>query len=160
MNIESFGGSIAMKYLSLSNQQCHARPTNFDLNFNENSNIDSNINYSVSVDQFGGNCNTIDDTYARICVPNKVKDNSVKVFDLMSEVNETEILLQHESCECTCRLNESGWNSKQKWFHDDGWCECKELDDWSSCKDDYIWNPSKYDYKCNKACKICEYLGI
>ena len=38
--------------------------------------------------------------------------------------------------------------------------ECKELDDWSSCKNDYMWNPSKCDYKCNKACKIFEFLDI
>ena len=43
-----------------------------------------------------------------------MKNNNVKVFDLMSEVNEREFLLQRESCECTCRLNENGWNSKQK----------------------------------------------
>ena len=120
MYIGSFGGLIAMKCLSMSNQLCHARPTNFDIKFNENSNINSNINYSVSVDQCGGSSNAIYDTYARICVPNKVKNNNVKVFDLMSEVNETEFLLQHESCECTCRLNENGWNSKQKQYHGDG----------------------------------------
>ena len=38
--------------------------------------------------------------------------------------------------------------------------ECKELDDWSSCKNDYMWNPSRCDYKCNKACKIFEFLDI
>ena len=56
----------------------------------------------------------------------------------MSGVNETKFLVWHESCECKCRLNESLCNSKQKWNHDECWCECKELDDWSSCKDDYL----------------------
>ena len=32
----------------------------------------------------------------------------------MSEVNETRFLIQHESCECKCRLNESIYNSKKK----------------------------------------------
>ena len=32
----------------------------------------------------------------------------------MSEVNETRFLIQHESCECKCRLNESVYNSKKK----------------------------------------------
>ena len=50
MYLGSFGGLIAMKCLSMSNQLCHARPTNFDIKFNKNSNINSNINYSVSVD--------------------------------------------------------------------------------------------------------------
>ena len=50
MYIGSFGGLIAMKCFPMSNQPCHARPTNFDIKFNESSNINSNINYSVSVD--------------------------------------------------------------------------------------------------------------
>ena len=50
--------------------------------------------------------------------------------------------------------------SKQKWNHDECWCECKELDDWSSCKDDYMGNPSKRNCECNKACSIHEYLDI
>ena len=31
-------------------------------------------------------------------------------------------------------LNESVCNSKQKWNHDECWCECKELDDWGFVK--------------------------
>ena len=29
--------------------------------------------------------------------------------------NETGFLVQHESCECKCRLNKNICNSKQKW---------------------------------------------
>ena len=47
----------------------------------------------------------------------------------MSGVNETRFLVQHESCNCKCELNESVCNSKQKWNHNKRWCECKELDD-------------------------------
>ena len=46
----------------------------------------------------------------------------------MSEVNETRFLVQHQSCECKCRLNESVCNSKQKLKHDECWFECKEFD--------------------------------
>ena len=46
----------------------------------------------------------------------------------MSSVNETRFLVQHESCEWKCRLNESLCKSKQKWNHDECQCECKELD--------------------------------
>ena len=38
---------------------------------------------------------------------------SVKVFNLMLEVNEKRLSIQHKSCECKCRLNEDS-NSKQK----------------------------------------------
>ena len=46
----------------------------------------------------------------------KTKNRNVKVFNLMSGVNETRILVHHVSCEC-------------KWNHDECRCECKELDD-------------------------------
>ena len=45
----------------------------------------------------------------------------VKVFNLMSRVNETKFLVPHESCKC--RLFESACNLRQKWNHDK--FECK-----------------------------------
>ena len=36
-----------------------------------------------------GSCNNINDPYAKICVPDVVKDLNVKVFNLMSRTNET-----------------------------------------------------------------------
>ena len=57
----------------------------------------------------------------------------------MSGVNKTKFLVQHESQEYKCGLNETVCNSKQKWNHDECWCECKELDDSSSCKYHYMW---------------------
>ena len=63
---------------------------------------------------------------------------NVKIFNLISRVNEKRFLVQHEFCESKCRLNESVCNSKQKWNYDECWCECKELDDWGSCKKGYL----------------------
>ena len=37
-------------------------------------------------------------------------------------------------------------------------CECKELDDLGFCDKDCMWNPSTCNCKCNKACKVDEYL--
>ena len=72
----------------------------------------------------GGSCNTIDNPHARVCVLNKVKNINVKVFYLMSGVKETRFLVQNQSCECRCGLNESVCNSKQKKNHDECRCEC------------------------------------
>ena len=136
--------------VSLNNQPCKARPTIINMN------TDKNLFYpfTVSVNRCRGSCNTVDNPYARVCVPNKVKNINVKVFNLMSGVNETRFLVQYESYECKCGLNESVRNSKQKWNHDECRCDWKELDDWSSCVKDYMWNPSKCDCECNKECKI------
>ena len=54
---------------------------------------------------------------------------NVKVFDLMSRVNETSFFFLHESCECKCRSNESTCNWKQKLNDNECWCQCNELDD-------------------------------
>ena len=41
------------------------------------------------------NCDTIDDPYDRVCVPDKEKHLNVKVFLLVWRVNDTKYLVQH-----------------------------------------------------------------
>ena len=101
----------------------------------------------------GRSYDSIDDPYAQYCVPNKVKNINSKVFNLISEANETRFLVHHESCECKCRLNENVCNSKQKWNDDKCRCECNKVDDWGFCKKDCIWNTSAHDCDYNKAKK-------
>ena len=72
-------------------------------------------------------CNTIDDTYARVCFPYKVKRMNVKIFNLVPRVNETRFLIQHESCESKCRLNEIACNSKPTQSYDKCRCQCHKL---------------------------------
>ena len=83
---------------------------------------------------------------------------NVEVYGLLSGVKETRFLIQHNWYEYKCALNESLFNSKQKQNYDNCRFDCKELEDWSSYKDGYMWNSSTYDSKCNKTCKIDEYL--
>ena len=51
---------------------------------------------------------------------------NLKVFNLMSGVNERRFLVQHKSGKRKCKLNEGVFNSKQKLDHDECRCECKE----------------------------------
>ena len=78
------------------NQECKLRP--------EIINIDSSnpISYpfSVKINRCNGNCNNINDRYARICVSDVVKNLDVKVFNLMSKTNETGHIKWHETCKC------------------------------------------------------------
>ena len=76
----------------------------------------------------------------------------------MSRVNDRRSLVQHESCECKCRLNEIAFNSKQKWNLNECRCAYKELDDCGFCQNDYMRNPNTCDCECIKACEIDEYL--
>ena len=66
--------------------------------------------FTVAVNKCGGNSNTIDDPYARVGFPKKIKNINVKLFNLLSGVNDTRFLVQHELCECKSELNESLWN--------------------------------------------------
>ena len=69
----------------MNNQACKIRPEIINVNSNEL------VFYlcSIIASKCSGNCNNINDQYAKICVPDVVKDLNVKVFNLMSRTNET-----------------------------------------------------------------------
>ena len=69
----------------------------------------------MTINRCSGNCNNINDPYARICVPDTVKYLSFKVFNLMSKINETRSIKWHETCKCICRLDKIICNNKQNW---------------------------------------------
>ena len=80
------------------NQECKVRPKIISIN----SNNPMFYPFSIRVNKCNGNCNNINDPYARICVPDIVKNLNVKVFNLMSRTNETREIKWHESCKCIC----------------------------------------------------------
>ena len=92
----------ALKCILIKNQQCKVRPKIVDVC----SNNPIFYPFSVKVNRCSGNCNSINDLYARICVPDIVKNINEKVFNLMSLTNETRSIKWHETCKCICRLNE------------------------------------------------------
>ena len=69
------------------------------------------------------NCNNINDPYAKICVPDTVKDLNFKVFNLISRTNETRYKKWHKTCKWICRLDKIIYNSKQRWNKDKCRCE-------------------------------------
>ena len=79
-------------YVSLNNWPCQARPTLANIKSNQ----PFYYPFPASIKKFVGRCNTIEDPYAGVCAPNKVKTVNVKVFKLMLGVNETTFLVQHE----------------------------------------------------------------
>ena len=77
--------TTSLSCISMSNQACKARPE--IININSNNPIFYHFNIKTS--KCSGSCNNINDPYAKICVPDIVKDLNVKVFNLMSRTNET-----------------------------------------------------------------------
>ena len=68
--------------------------------------------YSTTVFNRNGSCNNINDLYAKLCVPDVIKNINIKLFNLMSKTNETRHLNWHETCKCKCRLDASICNYK------------------------------------------------
>ena len=74
-----------LECISMKNQECKVRPEIV----NVNSNNPIFYPFSIKANKCNGNCNNINDPYARTCVPDTVKDLNVKVFNLMTLTNET-----------------------------------------------------------------------
>ena len=83
----NFGGSLATKCVSLSNQTCVARPTLINLN--------KYYPFNVTPDKCNRSFNDVDDLYTNICVPSKTKDVNVKVFNLITKIHESKTLVKH-----------------------------------------------------------------
>ena len=113
----------------MKNQEWKVGPEIVDIN----SNNPIFYPFSIKVNKCNGNCNNINDPYAKICVPDIVKILNVKVSNLVSRNNETRHVKWHETCKCICRLDKIICNSKQRWNKDKCRCECKELIDKGVC---------------------------
>ena len=138
----------------MNNQEFKITPEIININSNET----LFYPYSVKINKCSGSCNNINDPYAKLCVPDIIKNINIKVFNLMSRTNETKYIKWHKTCKCICRLDKIVCNSKQRWNKDKCRCECKELIDKGVCDKGYIWNPSNCECECDKSCDVGEYL--
>ena len=117
-----FYGSLSslntLESISMNNQKYKVRP--------EIVNVDSNESLfyplSIKTSKCSGSCNNINDPYAKLCVPDIVKNINIKVFNLMSRTKETKHMKWHETCKCKCRLDARVCNNKQRWNEDKCLC--------------------------------------
>ena len=93
--------------------------------------------YKIRVDRCIGSCNNLTNLYSRVCLPDIVKNTSVKVFDLISQQNEPTEIIFHKSCKCDCLLNKTVCNDKQKWNKDEYKCECLKIE---NCDNNSFWS--------------------
>ena len=87
--ITIFGCSVlcekSLKCVSINNQERKIRSEIVNVNSNE----PLLYPYSIKINKCRGSCNSINDPYDKICVPDVVKNMNVKVFNLMSRTNDT-----------------------------------------------------------------------
>ena len=91
----------ALDCISMKNRERKVRPEIIDIK----SNNPMFYPFSVKINRYSGNCNNINDPYAKIYVPDTVKNFNVKAFNLMSRTNETRHIKWNKSCKYICRLN-------------------------------------------------------
>ena len=100
-----------LECVSINNQECKVRP---DI-VNVNSNDPVFYPFNIKTSKCSGSCNNINDPYAKLCVPDVVKNINIKVFNLISRTNETRHVKWHETFKCKCRIDAIVCNSKQRW---------------------------------------------
>ena len=66
------------------------------INVNSDSNTPIFYPFSIKTNKCSGNCNDINNPYAKICVSDVIRDLNVHVFNLMSRTNETRFIKWHE----------------------------------------------------------------
>ena len=86
--------AILLSCISMKNQECKVRPEII----NVNSSNPIFYPFSIKTNKCSGNCNNINNPYAKFCVSDVIKNLNVKVFNLMSRINETRFIEWHEKC--------------------------------------------------------------
>ena len=76
--LSNFTNVIPLSCIPMKNQECKVRPEIINVNSNEPVFCPFNIKTS----KCRGSCNNINDPYAKICVPDVIKDLNVQVFNL------------------------------------------------------------------------------
>ena len=138
----------------MNNQECKTRPQVVNVNGDE----PVFLPFSTETSKCSSSCNNINYPYAKICVPDIIKNLNVKVFNLMSRTNETRFIELHETCKCECKYVKNICSNKQRWNKNKCRCECKELIDKGVCDKGFFWNASNCECECDKACETGEYL--
>ena len=110
-NLSSLTNANLLSCISMNNQGCKTRPQ--VINFNGDEPV--LLSFIIETSKCCGGCNNINYPYAKICVPDVVKNLNVKAFNLMSRTNGTRFLEWHETCKCKCKSGANVCNNKQRW---------------------------------------------
>ena len=86
--LSNFTNATPLNCISMKNQECKTRPQVININ----SNNPIFYPFSIKINKCSGNCNNINNPYAKICVPDAIKDLNVKEFNFMSRTNETRFI--------------------------------------------------------------------
>ena len=106
-----FNGSNHTKCVLLSNQKCMIQPTLINSHPNKYSQELHYYPFAVTLDRFFGSYNTLNDSFNKVCVPNKTKELNIHALNLITGKNQLKILAEDISCEFKCKFDERKCNS-------------------------------------------------
>ena len=116
--------------LFLKNQECTIRKVIIDNDY-------MTFPYRIGVDRCIGSCNSKNNPYYKICLPDSIKNISVKSLDLISQRLVFKTISFHKTCKCGCLLDEKVCNNLQRWNGNKCRCECLKI---KQCSFGYSWN--------------------
>ena len=67
-----------------------------------------------SLDKFNDSCNFVDGLSSTTCASNKTKSVNVKVFNMLTKINDAKTLIKHNSCDCKSKFDSTACSSSQK----------------------------------------------
>ena len=107
----------SLECISLKNQECKIRKVIA-------ANKYMTFTYKIEIERCVGSCNNISNLHSKVCIPDIVKNVTVKMFDLMNSENATKQVEFHESCKCVCKINSSVCSEKQRFNKNKRRCKC------------------------------------
>ena len=116
--------------LFLKNQECTVRNVIIDNDY-------MTFPYKIGVDRCIGSCNSKNNPYYKIFLPDSIKNISVKPLDLISQRLVFKNISFHKNCKCGCLLDEKVCNNLQRWNGNKRRCECLKI---KKCNIGYSWN--------------------
>ena len=106
--------------LFLKNQECTVRKVIIDNDY-------MTFPYKIAVDRCIGSCNSKNNPYYKVCLPDSIKNISVKSLDLISQRLVFKNISFHKTCKCSCLLDEKVCNNLQRCNSNKCRCECLKI---------------------------------
>ena len=94
--------------LFLKNQECKVRKVIIDNDY-------MTFPYKIGVNRCIGSCNSKNNLYYKIYLPDSIKNISVKSLDLISQRLVFKNISFYKTCKCGCLLDEKVCNNLQRW---------------------------------------------
>ena len=109
--------------------------------------------YKIKVDKCIGSCNSENNPYYKICLPDTIKNISAKSLDLISQRLVFKNISFHKTCKCGCLLDKKVCNNLQKWNGKKCRCECLKI---KKCGTGYSWNVNNCRCEMKKLARLTE----